>query len=185
MKKLLAGLLTTLFASQAGASLNFDFGTTWFFPKYDTNATGLGAQAYNLSAQGPTFTASWDMERSFAVGVHVERLSITDGFGDVGRFSVQQLSITKEVVKNATLGLRFGTFFQDINRWPFAYTGYAGVVTDVVASIAVLSGTVDKINGALKANVAGRFARDNERGNPWGTSSYDGYVLGLSVGIGI
>jgi hypothetical protein len=171
MKKLMAGLFIASLASQAMATASFEFGSTWFFPRYDQY------NDYNWSGQGQSFAANWDLDNDLIVGAYTESTDMTDGYSNTYVFQVNAISVSKGVVKNASIGLHLGTYYG-------SYNDYTGMLTDVVGSVTLMSGNADKVAGSLKANFGGRFARDNEGANT-GAIDYSGYFVSLAVGIGI
>ena len=169
MKKLMAGAFALSMASNAFATASFDFGSVWFFPRYDTNVGD------NLSGQGQSFAANWDLDNDLIVGAYNESIDLTDGYGNTYPWSTTAINISKGVVKNASIGLHLGTFYQN-------YNDYTGMLTDVFGNVTLMSGSADKVSGSLKAQFGGRFAREYENGDD---DDFSGYYISLAVGIGI
>ena len=168
MKKLMAGLFVASLASTAMATATFEFGSVWFFPQYDDYYD------YNLTGQGQSFAANWDLDNDLYVGAYSETTDLSDGYANTYTFQVSAINVSKGVVKNASIGFHLGTFYS-------SWDGYTGMLSDLQGSVTLMSATADKIGGSLKASFGGRFARSNEGGNV----DYSGYFVSLGVGIGI
>jgi hypothetical protein len=170
MKKLIAGLFAASLASTAMATASFDFGSIWWFPRYDSN------YGDNFAGQGQSFSANWDLDNDLIVGAYSEISDLYESNNyDTHHFVINAINVSKGVVKNASIGLHLGTFYN-------AYDDYTGMLTDVFGDVKILSGNVDKVSGSLKANFGGRFARENENS---GDYDWSGYFVSLAVGIGI
>jgi len=171
MKKLMAGLFVASLASTAMATASFEFGSVFFFPRYDSNL-GNG----NYSGQGQSFAANWDLDNDLIVGAYSESTDLADAYNTATyNFTVNAITVAKGVVKNASVGLHLGTFYQ-------SYNDYTGMLTDLFGSVTLMSGNADKVSGSLKASFGGRFARENENANDY---DWSGYFVSLAVGIGI
>lgn len=167
-KMLMAAAAAMALASPALASVGVEFGTTWHQPRREPSGG-----SYDWSYTGQAMVVAWDLD-DIQVGALVERGQINDGFGNAYDFDIQALSFSKSVIKNAAIAVRLGSFHED-------YNDETGMLTDVVATITLLGGTVDKIRGELKGSLGGRWA-DND----WnGGESFSGYFAALSVGFGI
>jgi len=170
MKKLLAGLFVASMASTAMATASFDFGSIWWFPRYDSNA------GENYAGQGQSFAVNWDLDNDLIVGAYMEGHDLYDAYNyDTYHFTINAINVSKGVVKNASIGLHLGTFYN-------AYDDYTGMLTDLFGEVKVLSASADKVSGSLKATFGGRFARENENSNDY---DWSGYFVGLAVGVGI
>lgn len=169
MKKTLAAVAMSLAASTAVATISFDYGSIWTQFRLDPNNAG-----YNFTGQGQSFGVNWDLESDLILGYYGENTDMTDGYGNTYPFAVNAISVSKGVMKNASVGLHLGSFYED-------YDGETGMLTDIYGTVTILGGTADKISGSLKASFGGRFA-DSE----WnGGSTYNGYFVSVAVGIGI
>jgi len=168
-KTLLTAAASLVLASSAMAAVGVEFGSTWFQPRFDPNGPG-----YNWSYVGQGMSVIWDLDGDFAVGAMVEHGQINDGYGNAYDFDLQAISFSKAVVKNASIAIRLGSAHED-------YNDATGMLTDVVGSVTLLGGTMDKINGSLKGTLGGRFIDTDWQGG----SSYSGYFAALSVGFGI
>jgi hypothetical protein len=171
MKKLMAGLFVASLASTAMATASFDFGSIFYFPRYDSNAGD------NFSGQGQSFSANWDLDNDLIVGAYTESTDLSDQNGNTYPFTVNAITVAKGVVKNASIGLHLGTFYNDVYN-----DDYTGMLTDLFGNVTLMAGSADKVSGSLKASFGGRFARENENG---GDYDFSGYFVALSVGIGI
>lgn len=167
MKKLLGTVVALGMAASASATVSFQFGSNWFFPQGDIYNT-----ADRLSGQGQNFGANWDLDNDLIIGVYSEVTDLTDGYGSYYPFSVQAITVGKGVMKNASVALHLGTFYED-------YNGYTGMLTDVLGSVVIMGGSADKISGGLTASFGGRFAVDDY------SSNWNGYFINLGVTIGI
>lgn len=169
MKKMLLAAAASLgMATSAMAAVGVEFGSTWVQVRREPYGGN-----YDWSYSGQSMLVAWDLD-DMSVGALVERGEIADGFGNAYEFSVQALSFSKAVVKNASVGVRLGTFYE-------AYNDETGMLTDVLATITLMGGTMDKIRGELKGSFGGRFAN-----NEWnGGEAFSGYFAALSVGFGI
>jgi hypothetical protein len=170
MKKLLTAVAMSLSASTAMATISFDFGSVWTQFRFDPNYS-----SYNWVAQGQSFAVNWDLENDVVLGYYGENSDMNDGYGTTYPFVVNALSVSKGVMKNASVGLHLGNFYED-------YGGYTGMLTDIYGTVTILGGTADKISGSLKASFGGRFADTdwNAGGERW-----NGYFVNVAVGIGI
>ena len=171
MKKLMGAAIALGMASSAFAAASFEYGSIWFFPRYDAN--------YNqedFTGQGQTFAANWDLDNDLIVGVYSEGtqlVEVDDGY--TYAFNVTALNISKGVMKNASVGLHLGNFYED-------YNGTSGILTDLFGSVTLMSGGADKVTGSLKATFGGRFARDNyDVGSYY--ADYSGYFASLGVAV--
>jgi hypothetical protein len=170
MKKLIAGLFAASLASTAMATASFDFGSIWWFPRYDSN------DGYNYAGQGQAFSANWDLDNDLIVGSYSEISDLYESTNyDTHHFTINAINVSKGVVKNASIGLHLGVFYN-------ADDDYTGMLTDVFGDVKILAGAVDKVSGSLKAQFGARFARENENGNDY---DYSGYFVALAVGVGI
>jgi len=169
MKRLIAVLFAASLAPAVQASVGFEFGSQFFFPRVDTVGSG-----YNWTGQGQTFQVNWGLDNGIRLGAYTESTDLGDGYGNSYNFSVQEIVIGKEVVKNAAVHMKIGSFYE-------SYNDVSGLCTDLVGSITLISGTGDKVTGAIKANVGGRWA-DNT-GN--GGEDWSGWFLNLGVEVGI
>jgi hypothetical protein len=167
MKRLMGVLFAASLASGAVASVGFDFGAQFYFPRLDPN----GADE-NWSGQGQSFEVAWGVDNGLALGAYGENTDLSDGTGGSEIFTVQAITITKTIVKNADIGLRIGSFFETEND-------LSGLVTDIAGRVTIISGSGDKVSGTVKASAGGRWA-DN---GPNGGENWSGWFLNLSVGI--
>jgi hypothetical protein len=167
MKKLLGTVVALGLAASASATVNFQFGSNWYFPRNDVYNTDD-----HLSGQGQNFGVNWDLENDLIIGAYTEITDLTDGYGSEYPFSVNAITVGKGVMKNASVGLHLGTFYED-------YNGYTGMLTDVFGNVVIMGGSADKISGGLTASFGGRFAVDDY------ASDWSGYFINLGVSIGI
>ena len=151
----------------AAGSIGFEYGSSWFRPQYNDNGAG-----YDWTAQGQTFTINWVLDSDMWVGVYTESLNLNNGYGNTYPWSGQAIQITKGIVKNVTVGLNVGTFYE-------GYNGSVGALTDVFGTVTLLSGSGDKVSGNLKATVAGRWADDSNTGG----ENFSGYTYGVAAGL--
>jgi hypothetical protein len=147
MKKVLAiAVILGLSAGAQAASVSFDFGTNFVKWNDTSGATGVGST--NAVNNGRNFTLSWNLDNDLAMGVYNE---VDED--PTNQTLMNAIQITKGVVKNVAVGLNIGEMNPVAN-------GYQAVV-DVFGSVNILSGTGEKVNGALKAIVAARFSNSN------------------------
>lgn len=174
MKRLLAVTVAASLASGAMASVGFEFGAQFFYPRLDSQ--GFGEL---WTGQGQTFGVNWGIGNDLSLGVHAESLAMTRPDGNnSGSFSAQAVSVSRSVVRNATVGLRIGSFTEDISS-----NGGSGLLADLVGKVTLIRGTGEKVNGELNASVGGRLAdatASSNNGNNWG-----GWFLNFGVAIGI
>lgn len=172
MKKLFAYVIAMSLASGAMAgSVGFDFGTNFFKPH------ASGGQATN----GSNFLVSWVLDNDLALGVYTELSNLgvndtTGTFDNVATLSVNAIQVTKGVMKNVSVGLNLGsgTVAPGAGGSLVAETK---PVVDILGAVNILSGTGDKIQGALRATAAARFLNTTTGTNP----KLDGVNIGLAV----
>jgi hypothetical protein len=169
MKKLIAAVAMSLSASTALATISFDYGSIWSQFRFDPDYS-----QYNWTGQGQSFGVNWDIESDLILGYYGENTDMTDGYGNTYPFVVNAINVSKGVMKNASVGLRLGSFYED-------YGGYTGMLTDIFGTVTILGGTADKISGSLKASFGGRFADANWQGS----QVWNSYFVSVAVGIGI
>lgn len=173
MKKLIGAVLALGMSSSAFATASFEYASVWSFPTYDPIYNGD-----EFHGQGQSFAANWDLDNDLIVGVYTESTVLTEvDDGYTYNMTVNALNISKGVVKNASIGLHLGTFYEDWN-------GAAGMLTDLFGSVTIMSGSADKIGGALKATFGGRFARDNYDATGY-YGNWGGYFASLGVALAI
>jgi hypothetical protein len=173
MKRLLAATFAASLASGAMASVGFEFGAQFFFPRLDAQ----NAQEHWVG-QGQSFAVLWDIDNALELGAYAESTNMADGEGGTANFTVQAVSVGREVVKNASVGLRIGTFTEDFTS-PYG----SGLLADVLGTITLVSGQGDRARGKLEASAGGRWA-DASTNNPNGTN-WGGFFVNLAVSIGI
>lgn len=161
MKKLFAvAVVLSLAGTASAASVAFDFGTNFYRP----------AAAGYLTQNGQNFTLSWALDNDLSLGVYTESSPVSNGTVDT--LSVSTIQVAKGVVKNVAVGLNLGA-------GTVAAGGTAPLV-DVFGVVNILSGSGEKVSGALRATAAARFCKVAFAGG----GVADGYNLGLSVQIG-
>lgn len=172
MKKLFAvAVVLSLAGTASAASVAFDFGTNFYRP------TAVGYTVGN----GQNFTMSWALDNDLSLGVYQELsnwTNITTAAPPVttnGTLSVSAIQISKGVVKNVAVGLNLG-----------AGTSTGGIaatkpLADVFGVVNILSGSGEKVSGALRATAAARFSKTSLC---VATDMADGYNLNLSVQVG-
>lgn len=158
MKKLIAIAVILGVSAGAHAAVGFSFGTNFYKP----NAAGYEAK------NGRNFLVNWSLDNDLSLGVYEEdSITLTGVTADV--LSVSALQVAKGVVKNVVVGLNIGSATTSAGTEP---------LVDVLGAVNILSGSGDKVNGALKATVAARFSEVNIAG---GAVRADGLNLGLAV----
>lgn len=169
MKKLFAvAVVLSLAGTASAASVAFDFGTNFLRP----TAPGFLAQ------NGQNFTLSWALDNDLSLGVYTETSNYNGGAAaTTNTLAVSTIQVAKGVVKNVNVGLNIGA----------GTPGYAGAVSaalvDVFGVVNILSGSGEKVSGALRATAAARFSKADL--DSAGTVAVaDGYNLGLSVQVG-
>jgi hypothetical protein len=165
MKKLMIAVFALGVASSACAAVGVEFGTDWYKINYTSNVGD------HLMGQGQNMLVYWGLDNDLTVGAYTETDVISNGTGSTYDWEIVAIQVAKGIVKNVNVGLNIG---QEYNTW----ASVTGAVTDVFASVVILSGSSDKVNGTVKATVAGRFSAD--------MSGYDfsGMMVNLSVGLG-
>lgn len=168
MKKLYAvAVVLSLAGTASAASVMFDFGTNFYKP---------AANGY-LTQNGQNFTLGWMLDNDLSLGVYTEQSNTMIG-AVAGTLSVSSVQIAKGVVKNVMVGLNLG-----------AATGAVGAanntaaLADVFGAVNILTGTGEKVSGALRALASARFSKASLTGAAGGAAA-DGYNLGLAVEIG-
>lgn len=169
MKRLLAGMLMASLASSAFAAVGFEFGAQFYNPRIDPNGSG-----YNWTGVGQSFAVTWGIDGGMTLGAYAEATDITDGYGDTYPFTVQAITIAKDIVKNASVGLRVGSFFED-------YNSVSGLLTDITAQLTLIQGGGDRVSGAVLATAGGRYADNSNAGG----ENWSGFFVNLGVAIRI
>jgi hypothetical protein len=169
MKKLFAYVIAMSVASTAMAgSVGFDFGTNFYKPH------ASGGQAAN----GSNFLVSWVLDNDVSLGVYTELSNVavndTAGVAAASTLSVNAIQVTKGIMKNVTVGLNLGSGALAAAAPLAAETK---PLVDILGTVDILSGTGDKIQGALRASVAARFLNTSTGTNP----KLDGVNVGLAV----
>jgi hypothetical protein len=160
MKKLFAvAIVVSLAGAASAASVGFDFGTNFYKP---------AANGY-LTQNGSNFTLSWNLDSDISLGVYQE-LSNWTNVATTGTLSVSAVQISKGVVKNVAVGLDLGSGTATNTQ----------ALVDVFGVVNILSGSGEKVSGALRATAAARFCKATLTA----PANADGYNLGLSVQIG-
>jgi len=157
MKKLIAIAVILGVSAGAQAAVGFGFGTNFYKP----NAAGYEAK------NGRNFLVNWTLDNDLQLGVYEED-SQTFIVGFPSTFSVSAIQVAKGVVKNVVVGLNIGSGTVGAASQP---------LVDVFGAVNILSGTGEKVNGALKATVAARFCEQILAG----LGAANGLNLGLSV----
>src|SRR5690349_3971566 len=106
MKKLIAGAFAATMATSAmAATLDFNYGATWFLPRFsEVNANE------NFQGQGQSFALNYAIDNDTYLGVYTEALMMNNNYGTSYPWSIQALQVSKGIVKNVSLGVRLGTF---------------------------------------------------------------------------
>lgn len=177
MKRLLtAGVIAAGLSSSAFASVGFQFGAQFYYPRIDPNGSNE-----HWTGLGQVFGIRWGLDNGLGVGVYTETTDLTDGYGDLEYFSAQAVEVSKDIAKNATVVLRVGSFSETENDLP-------GALVDVAGRITLIQGTGDKVSGAIEANVGGRWA-DNTHADPGailtGGENWSGFFITLAISASI
>jgi hypothetical protein len=167
MRKILLAVALVAMASTAMGAVGIEFGSNWYKPNMDPNGSG-----YDWFGQGQNMTITWALENDLALGVYTEATMINDGYGDSYPFSVNAIQVRKGIVKNVDVGMNLGTFYDD-------YNNATGMLTDVFGEVTVLSGKGEKVEGALKGQIGGRWADSDWQGG----ENWNGYFVNLLVAI--
>jgi len=165
MKKLMVAVFALGVASSACAAVGVEFGTNWYKINYTANAGD------HLMGQGQNMLVYWGLDNDLTVGAYTENDVMSNGTGSTYSWEIMAIQISKGIVKNVAMGLNIG---QQYNDWE----SDSGALTDVFASVVILSGASDKVTGTVKATVAGRFSMDMNG------YDYSGMMVNLSVGLG-
>jgi hypothetical protein len=170
MKRILIAVMAVALASSAVAAVSIELGSNWFKPNLDPN----GAD-YDFFGQGQNLTIAWTLDSDISVGIYMENTQLMEVYdGYMYPFTVNAIQLRKGIVKNVDLGMNLGTFYED-------YDSESGVLTDIFGEVTVLSGKSDKIEGALRGQVGGRWADagyQNGSGANW-----NGYFVNLLVAL--
>lgn len=162
MKRIFAIAVAVSLASTAMAGgVAFEFGANFFKPNL------AGAQAQN----GQNFTMSWNLESDLSLGVYTEQSFLFDGVGGVwaagSTLTVSAIQVTKGVMKNVEIGLNLGSGTDS--------TSNTAPLVDILGSVNILSGSGDKVSGALVGMAAARFCNT--------TNNTDGVNIGIAVEV--
>jgi len=167
MKKLFAvAVVLSLAGTASAASVMFDFGTNFYRP----------TAANYLTQNGSNFTLSWALDNDLSLGAYTENSNTMIG-AVAGTLSVSAIQVAKGVVKNVVVGLNLGAATGTVAA------SNTAALADVFGIVNILSGTGEKVSGALRATAAARFSKASLTGVAGGAAS-DGYNLGLSVQVG-
>ena len=166
MKKLIAGAVALTIsgsAMAAGNSVGFAFGTNFYKP----STAGFTAQ------NGQNFTISWALDNDISLGVYNEVSNVNGGTAPTtGTLTVNAIQVAKGVMKNVSVGLNLGA---GTNGGGLVTAPVTAPLADVYGAVNILSGSGDKVSGALTATVAARYITTGDYKN--------GVNLGLAVGI--
>lgn len=180
MKRILASIVAIALAGAATAgTLGIELGTNFFDPSV------AGAQADD----GQTVAVCWNLDSDISVGMYFERSSLgwvtanlVGAHWGADTLTVNALQVSKSVIKNVSVGLRFGsgtstdTVVTVVGSPPTAPTATnTAPLVDIVGQVKILSGSGEKVEGSLVGTVAARFCNPNP--NP----SMDGVNFGLGV----
>ena len=162
MKKILAVAIAVSLASTAMAGgVAFEFGANFLKPNL------AGAQAQN----GQNFTMSWNLGSDLSLGVYTEQSFLFDG-GVVwvagSTLTVSAIQVTKGVMKNVEIGLNLGSGTDSASA-------STAPLVDILGSVNILSGSGDKVSGALVGMAAARFCNT--------TNNTDGVNVGIAVEV--
>lgn len=170
MKKLFAYAIAMSLAGTAMAgSVGFDFGTNFIKPH------AAGGAATN----GSNFLVSWMLDNDLTLGVYTELSNVTvndtAGTAQNDTLSVNAIQVTKGVMKNVTIGLNLGS---GSIGGTGGLTAETDALVDIIGTVNILSGSGDKVTGALRATAAARFLNT---GSVAANVPLDGVNLGLAV----
>lgn len=180
MKRILASMIAMTLAGAATAgTLGLELGTNFFDP------SAAGAQVDD----GQSVTVAWNLDSDISVGMYFERSSlgwvqnntVLGGHWGADTLTVNALQVSKSVVKNVNVGLRFGSgtstdsVVTNLVGPVITTTTATAALVDIVGQVKILSGSGEKVEGALVGTVAARFS------NPTPNPSMDGVNFGLGV----
>jgi hypothetical protein len=168
MKKVMIAVFALCVASPVMAAVGIELGTNWYKVNYTDNVGD------HLMGQGQNMLVYWGLDNDLSVGAYTENDVMSTNYGSSYSFELMAIQIAKGIVKNVNFGLNLGTAYFDWISGPL-------VVTDVFASVVILSGASDKVSGTVKAVVAGRFAREVYNGSDY---DFSGLNVGLAIGLG-
>lgn len=166
MKKAIAAVFAlALAASSASASVGVDFGTNWYKVSYTDNVGD------HLFGQGQNFLVFWQLDNGLTLGSYTEAGVWTYDGGSSDTWDLTAIQIGREIVKNVAIATHIGRIYDD-------YSGNDHMLVDIFADVTLVGGTSDKVSGAVKFSLGGRYAKDQ-------VSTYDmsGITAGLSVGL--
>lgn len=154
MKKLLvAAVALGLVGSASASTIDISMGTNFF----KSNVEGANVQ------NGQCFTVAWNVDSDIALGFYSESTNYP-----VGRpLTVTALQFSKGVVKNVAMGLNLG------------HAELAGPdrgLVDVFGTVKMLSGSGDKIEGAVTATAAARFSKARRA-----FGDHEGFIDGVNL----
>lgn len=160
MKKLFAVAVAMAVAGSASAaSVGFTYGTNFYRPAQN-------AGTWN----GSNFSVNWALDNDLTLGYYTEAVAVAASTGT----TINAIQIAKGVMKNVNVGLNLGSAAEGATA--------PSSLADVFGSVNILSGSGDKVSGALVASVAARFTREDVDAAGAGTNG-DGYNLNLGVSI--
>ena len=168
MKKLIAGAVALTIsgsAMAAASSVGFAFGTNFYQP----------AQPGFVAQNGQNFTISWMLDNDVSLGVYSELTALNNNVVAT-TLAVNAIQISKGVMKNVTVGLNLGSGTVAAAVGPLTAT--TNPLADIFGAVNILSGSGDKVSGALQAVVSARFAKNGAT-----TTGANGTNVGLAVGI--
>lgn len=160
MKRIFASIVAMSLAGAATAgTLGLQMGASFFDP------SAAGAQV----DEGNSLLVSWNLDSDISVGMYFERVGLVGGTYVVGdTLTVSALQVMKGVVKSVDVGLRMGAGTESTGPT-------TGALVDIVGQVKILSGSGEKVEGAVVGTIASRFC------SPVGVQSVDGISMGLSL----
>lgn len=160
MKKLIAVAFAVAVAGSASAaSVGFTYGTNFYRPAQNGGTWN-----------GTNFAVNWMLDNDLSLGYYTEAVVVAASTGT----AINAIQVSKGVMKNVNVGLNLGSA-QEAATAPSS-------LADVFGSVNILSGSGDKVSGALVATAVARFTREDVDAAGAGTNG-DGYSFNLGVSV--
>jgi hypothetical protein len=121
--------------------------------------------------QGQNFLVFWQLDNGLTLGSYTEAGTWNYDGGSVDTWDLTAIQIGKDVVKGVEIATNIGRIYT-------SYGGYDTLLVDIFAGVTLVGGTSDKVSGAVKFSLGGRYAKDNSS-----TYDFSGITAGLSVGL--
>ena len=169
MKRIFASIVAISLAGAATAgTLGLQMGASFFDPSV------AGAQV----DEGNSFAVTWNLDSDINVGMYFERVGLLGAtYSAVApdTLAVSALQVGKGVIKNVDVGLRMGAGTTTVTTVGPVVTTNTAALVDIYGQVKILTGSGEKVEGALVGTIAARFC------NPQPNPSVDGVSMGLGL----